>query len=132
MVPDVEFLSPQNLPPTANYSHIAIVSAAARTIYISGQVPLNADGSLVGKNDFEAQAIKVFENMGAALKAADADFNALVKIGLYLSDICELPTLRRVRDEFISTQNAPTSTLVQVSAFFHPDILFEMDAIAVA
>ncbi len=131
MPPEVEFLSPQSLPPTANYSHIAIVPAAARTIYISGQVPISADGSFVGKSDFEAQAMKVFENVGAALTEVGTDFSALVKIGMYVKDMRDLQTLRRVRDQFISPERPPTSTLVQVSAFFDPDILFEMDAIAV-
>lgn len=131
MPPEVELISPQSLPATANYSHIAIIPAAVKTIYISGQVPMSTDGSLVGKEDFEAQAVKVFENIGVALKEVGTDFSALVKIGLYVKDMRDLPTLRRVRDQFISSKRAPTSTLVQVSAFFHPDILFEMDAVAV-
>ncbi|WP_158032214.1 RidA family protein [Rhizobium rhizosphaerae] len=80
--PNVELLSPQSLPPTANCSHIAIVRAAARTIYTSGQVPMSAEGSLIGNGDLEAQAVKVFENVGVALREAGTDFNALVKIGL--------------------------------------------------
>jgi len=124
------FLSPATLPPTANYSHLAIVPQAARTIYISGQVPFDANGALVGKDDFEAQARQVFANLETALKAAGAGFGDLVKIGLYVRDMANLPTLRRVRDQFIDQPNPPTSTLVQVSAFVSPDILIEIDAIA--
>ena len=65
----IECRSPQSLPPTANYSHVAIVPAGARTIYISGQVPMEADGTLVGRRDFEAQAVKVFENLDCASRA---------------------------------------------------------------
>jgi enamine deaminase RidA (YjgF/YER057c/UK114 family) len=130
MATPIEFRSPPSLPPTANYSHLAIVPAGARTIYISGQVPMAADGTLIGRGDFEAQAVKVFENLGLALAEARADYTALVKIGLYLSNMNDLATLRRVRDRFIVSQTPPTSTLVQVTAFFHPDILFEMDAVA--
>lgn len=126
-----ELRSPHNLPPTANYSHLAIVPAGVRTIYISGQVPLDTNGNLIGKGDFEAQAMKVFDNLRLALQDAEAGFETLVKIGMYLADMDDLPTLRRVRDRFIHVDNPPTSTLSQVSAFFHPDILFEMDAIAV-
>jgi len=126
-----ELLSPRSLPPTANYSHLAIVPPGARTVYVSGQVPLDANGDLVGEGDFEAQAIRVFENVGIALAEAGTDFGGLVKIGLYLTDMRELATLRRVRDRFIRAESPPTSTLVQVAAFFNPDILFEMDAVAV-
>ncbi|PRD43050.1 enamine deaminase RidA [Phyllobacterium phragmitis] len=130
IIPTIQFSSPQALPPTANYSHLAVVPEGARTIYISGQVPLDVNGVLIGKGDFEAQAVKVFENLEIALKEVGAGFGDLVKIGLYVTDMANLATLRRVRDQFIRVQSPPTSTLVQVAAFFSPDILFEMDAIA--
>jgi enamine deaminase RidA (YjgF/YER057c/UK114 family) len=46
--------------------------------------------------------------------------------------MAHLPLLWGVRDEFVNTANPPASTTVQVAALFHPDVLFEVDAIAVA
>lgn len=125
------YRTPTALPPTAGYSHSVIVPAGMRTIYISGQVPLDDNGRLVGEDDFKLQTEKVFENLGIALADAQAGFEHLVKIGMYLKDMNNLAVLREVRDRFIHQKTPPASTLVQVSAFFHPAILFEMDAIAV-
>lgn len=127
----IDFRTPKTLPPTASYSHIAIVPAGARTIYISGQVPMDVSGTLVGEGDFKRQAEKVFENVEIALAEAGATFDSVVKLGMYLTDMKNLGALREVRDRFIQLKAPPTSTLVQVTAFFNPAILFEMDAIAV-
>lgn len=127
----IDFRTPKTLPPTAGYSHLAIVPASAKTIYISGQVPLDVNSKLVGEGDFKQQAEKVFENIALALADAGASFENVVKLGMYVTDMANLATLREVRDRFIQLKAPPTSTLVQVTAFFNPTILFEMDAIAV-
>jgi enamine deaminase RidA (YjgF/YER057c/UK114 family) len=46
--------------------------------------------------------------------------------------VANLPKVRDIRDQFVNTQQPPASTSVEVSALFRPDVLFEMDAIAVA
>ena len=51
---------------------------------------------------------------------------------MFLTDISNLPAIRDVRDEFVNTSRPPASTTVQVAALFHPDVLFEIDAIAYA
>jgi len=127
----IDFRTPKTLPPTASYSHTAIVPASAKTIFISGQVPMDMTGALVGEGDFKRQAEKVFENIDIALADAGTTFDNVVKLGMYLTDMSNLGTLREVRDRFIQLKAPPTSTLVQVTAFFNPAILFEMDAIAV-
>ncbi|QAZ43104.1 hypothetical protein C1M53_09070 [Mesorhizobium sp. Pch-S] len=123
-------LAPATLPAPAGYSHIAIVPAKANLAFISGQVPLNSDGELIGGQNFEEQAIQVFRNIGAALEAIGSDFRHVVKFGMFVTDMANLPTLRSVRDRFIVGEAPPTSTLVEVSRFFRPDILVEIEAIA--
>jgi 2-iminobutanoate/2-iminopropanoate deaminase len=51
---------------------------------------------------------------------------------MFLTDITNLPTIRGIRDEFVNTEQPPASTTVQVATLFHPDVLFEIDAIAYA
>lgn len=53
-----------------------------------------------------------------------------MKLTLYVTDVGELETVRRVRDEFVSAGAPPTSTLVQVAGLFHPDVLIEVEAVA--
>src|ERR671915_133430 len=51
--------------PQANYSHVA---RAGNTLYISGQVPVDPDGNLVGRGDAEAQADRVYRNLIAIVE----------------------------------------------------------------
>jgi reactive intermediate/imine deaminase len=124
------FLSPETLPPPAGYSHV-VDSPADRIIFISGQVPLDVEGRLVGDGDFDAQVRQVFDNLGAALEAADASWADVVKLNYYLVDVGEIASVRAIRDEYLDTERPPASTLVEVSRLFREDVLIEIDAIAV-
>ena len=124
------FHSPETLPPPFGYSHVVEVRAG-RVIYVSGQVPLDRDGNLVGE-DLESQARQVFENLQAALDAAGATWADVVKLNYYLVDVSELTAVRAIRDEFVKTDHPPASTLVEVSRLFRDDVLIEIDAVAIA
>jgi reactive intermediate/imine deaminase len=124
------FLRPENLPAPAGYSHVVDVPASS-LVFISGQVPLNADGELVGAGDTEAQTRQVFSNLGAALEAAGVGWADVVKLTYFVRDVGQIETVRAVRDEVLDTQRLPASTLVEVSSLFRDDVLIEIDAIAV-
>jgi reactive intermediate/imine deaminase len=124
------FLSPGTMSPPFGYSHV-VDAPAGRVIFISGQVPLNTEGELVGEGDFEAQARQVFANLSAALEAAGAGWSDVVKLNYFLTDIGELATVRAIRDEYVDTERPPASTLVQVSALFSPEAMVEIEAVAI-
>jgi reactive intermediate/imine deaminase len=124
-------LNPETLPRPFGYSQVVEV-AAGRMVFLSGQVPFNSNNELVGEGDFVAQARQVFENVRLALEAVGLTFDHVVKTQFFLTDAANLPKVRDIRDQFINTERPPASTSVEVSALFRPDVLFEMDAIAVA
>jgi len=124
------FLSPNTLPPPFGYSHVVDVPAS-RIVYISGQVPLDAAGRLVGEGDFAAQVRQVFENLTAALEAADASWDDVVKLDYFVRDIGQVASLREIRDEYVNTAQPPASTLVEVSRLFRDDVLVEIEAVAI-
>jgi reactive intermediate/imine deaminase len=124
------FLSPETLPTPFGYSHVVDVRAA-RIIYVSGQVPLDRDGQLVGEGDLEAQTRQVFENLQAALDAAGSSWADVVKLNYFLVDVSGLGAVRAIRDEYVDTAHPPASTLVEVSRLFRDDVLIEIDAVAV-
>jgi reactive intermediate/imine deaminase len=124
------FLSPQTLPPPFGYSHV-VDSPGGRIIYISGQVPLDPAGQLVGEGDVEAQARQVFQNLSAALEAAGASWSDVVKLGFFVVDVSKMGSVRPVRDEFVNTREPPASTLIEVSQLFRDDVLIEVDAVAI-
>lgn len=123
-------LNPEKMPKPYGYSQVVDVRGG-RTVYVSGQVPLDERNELVGAGDFAAQARQTFENVRRALDAVGLTFADVVKVQMYLTDMGNLLALRDVRDEFVNTAQPPASTTVQVAALFRPDVLFELDVIAV-
>jgi len=124
------FLNPDTLPQPSGYTHV-VESTGGRTAYISGQIALDAGGSLVGAGDMAAQAEQVFANLGAALSAVNASFEDVVKLTYYLVDISQIQAVRDVRDRYIDSARYPASTAVEVRRLVHPDLLLEIDAVAV-
>jgi reactive intermediate/imine deaminase len=124
------FLSPDSLPAPFGYSHI-VDSRAERIVYISGQVPLDSDGQLVGEGDFEAQTRQVFVNLNRALDAAGATWSDVVKLNYFLTDVSQITSVRAIRDEYVDTERPPASTLVQVSGLFRPEVMVEIEAVAI-
>ena len=123
------FLNPDTLSPPAGYSHV-VDSPVERILYISGQVPLDGEGQLVGEGDFEAQTRQVFENLTLALEAAGASWADVVKLNFFLTDVTQLTSVRAIRDEFVDAEQPPASTLVQVSGLFRPEAMIEVEAVA--
>jgi reactive intermediate/imine deaminase len=117
------------LPPVNGYSHA--VRVAGEFVVVSGQVPMNAAGQVVGADNPEAQIRQVFVNLAAALAAAGSGLDRVVKLTVFLTDLADLPIFRTVRDEFISADAPPASSLVQVSGLVHPDFRVEIEAFAV-
>jgi enamine deaminase RidA (YjgF/YER057c/UK114 family) len=120
---------PEGLAPTAGYSHVAEFSG--RLVAVSGQVAFDAEGSIVGRDDVEAQARQVFRNLQTALGAVGADLANVVKLTVFLTDIGDVATVRRVRNEFVDPASPPASTLVQVTALVDPALKIEVEALAV-
>lgn len=106
-----------------------VLSATGRLVVVSGQVALNANAELVGGNDFEAQAVQVFENVQSALRAAGATFGDVVRLGSYLTDITNLSVLREVRLRYL-VEPFPAATAIETRLAL-PELLIEVDAIAI-
>jgi reactive intermediate/imine deaminase len=119
---------PAGLPPTNGYSHA--VEFSGRLVAVSGQVPLDAEGRLVGTDDPEAQVRQVFDNLGTALAAAGAGMEHVVKLTIFLTDMADLDVVRRVRSEYVSTESPPASSLVQVAGLVNPAFRVEIEALA--
>jgi len=127
------YIYPEGLMRPPTYTPV-VAARGGRTIYVSGQVPVNEKGELVGKGDLAAQAEQVFRNLSAALKGAGATFADVVKINTYV--VGYQPEYRslmhQVRSKYVSKDNPPASTLVGVQALAIADYLIEVEAIAVA
>jgi enamine deaminase RidA (YjgF/YER057c/UK114 family) len=125
------FLTPETMPAPFGYSQV-VESTGTRTVHVAGQVPLNAQNELVGEGDFQAQVRQAFENVRLALEAVGMTFHDVVKMQFFLTEMANLPQVRAIRDEYINTDQPPASTSVQVVALFRPEVMFEVDVVAIA
>ena len=125
----IQRMNPPGLSTPTGYSHV-VSARGGRTVYIAGQVALDAKGQLVGEGDLAAQTRQVFANLETALKAAGASFNDVVKTNYYLRDASQVQVIRDVRGKYFTT-DLPASTLVEVSRLANPGFLIEIEVVAV-
>jgi reactive intermediate/imine deaminase len=124
------FLNPPTMPQPFGYTQL-VETRGGRTVYISGQVALDAAGNLVGLDDLRTQTIQVFNNLAAALAAVGASFQQVVKLTYFLLDISQIALVRAIRDQYVNTQQPPASSAVEVRRLFRDEVLIEVEAIAV-
>ena len=100
-------------------------------MFLAGQIALDKAGSLVGAENFAAQADQVFRNLSAAIESRGGTLKDLIKFTMFITDMANVAALREVRDRHLAgIKNPPASTLVQVSALFRPEFLIEIEAVA--
>ena len=87
-------------------SHYTDAVKAGGLLFVSGIVPLDAEGKLVGEGDVAEQARQVFRNMELCLKAAGCGFDDVVKVVHYLLDVDDRPKINPVRMEFFGEARA--------------------------
>ena len=113
--------------PQANYSHVARVG---NILYISGQVPLDVDGNLVGRGDAEAQAEQCWRNIETIVRHFGGTLANVEKTTTFITNWGFRPLVAKPRDRLFSAPY-PGNTLVVISALASPDFLVEIEAIAV-
>jgi len=110
------------------YWHVLSVAGGQRMIFVSGQVPRNREGQLVGKGDMAKQIEQVGENIKACLEAAGATLDDLVKITSFTTDIDEFFRQAATRNRYFGTA-LPASTAVEVRRLADPEWMIEATAI---
>ena len=130
----IEHLAPPGLMPARGYVQ-AIVASGGRTVYVAGQGAYDAQGRLVGRGDHAAQTRQAFRNVAAALAAAGARAEHVVKATIYVVGLTDevLAGFARAMDDALDGKPFPptASTLVGVERLAYTEMLIEIDAIAV-
>jgi enamine deaminase RidA (YjgF/YER057c/UK114 family) len=114
--------------PPEPYSHAV---RCGDTLYIAGQVAFDEDNRVVGAADARRQAERVWHNIRLAVEAAGGELRDVVKITIFLKDIRHAPDEIAVREKLFEPGRFPVCTQVQVANLGLPDLLMEIDAIAV-
>lgn len=100
------------------------------TIHLSGNVAFDSDGNVIGGGDVYAQSKQIFTNIEEALASAGATMTDIVKITAYLTDMSRYGEFGKARSEAFPG-GVPSSTVVGTPALVTPELLVEVEAIAV-
>jgi reactive intermediate/imine deaminase len=100
-------------------------------IFLSGQAAIDETGAIVGINDFDAQAEQTFKNIKRVLEAAGSGLEKVIKVTIYLTDMGNFPKVLDLRERWF-TRPYPADTIVEVGALGLPELLIEIEAIALA
>lgn len=98
-------------------------------LFVSGCVPMDTEGALVGEGDLDTQTRKVMENLEKVLTAGGTDFAHVLKTTVLMTDITQRKVADTVRREYFGAR-PPASTILEVPALTAPGIDIEIEAIA--
>jgi 2-iminobutanoate/2-iminopropanoate deaminase len=113
--------------PTSTFSHAVEITAGARMLFITGQIPLAIDGTV--PSSFKDQAELCWRNIIEILKEANMELRDLVKIQGFVVDPADMPAYRAVRERILG-DHRPASTMIVISALGRPEWKVEIEAVA--
>ncbi len=113
--------------PQGQYSHSVEAPTGSRTLYVAGQVGVDANGKLA--DDFAGQAENAFRNLAAVLADAGMGWNDVVKVTTFLTSRDDAPALRETRARHMG-DHKPAATLLIVAGLADPRFKIEVELIA--
>ena len=120
--------APDAVQPTGNYPQAVEVSGAQRLLFISGQIPVRADGEV--PKEFKEQARLAWANVEAQLRAAGMSLDNLVKVTIFLSERAYSTENREVRRAVLGDRAVALTVII--TGIFDAAWLLEIEAIAAA
>ena len=131
----IELSNPPGIPAPEHYRQMA-VATGSRTVYLAGQVARTADGEPVGAGDLAAQIERAYLNVATALESVGGTFADVAKLTVYVVDwspdkLAALGAGVGRAAERLGLDLTKPVTLLSVTALGEPDLLAEVDAVAV-
>jgi len=125
------FVNPGTLAALDGFSHAVRLGFVT---YVSGEVPLDSSGTLVGSGDLAAQAKQAFANLALTLRIAGNEPQDIVKLTVYVVNYHpqDFAVIKQAAPEFFPARNPPAGIVVGVAALPRDGMLIAVDAIAQA
>lgn len=115
------------------FSQAVQITGATRQLVCSGQTSVDAEGNPLHPGNMRAQLSTALDNLGAVLARAGMGFENVVRLNYYTTDIeAYFAASGEIEKRFAAVGCKPAGTLLAVKGLFHPDILVEIEATAVA
>ena len=125
-----ELINPPELHPAPGFSHVA-VAEGTRVVHLAGQVALDREFGIVGGDDLGEQTRAAMRNVEAALTAAGAAWDDVVRRTVYTLHPTEYETITAAIDEVTGGAEHPAQTIVGVTGLAVPGLLIEIECTAV-
>ena len=109
---------------------IALGYRVGDVIILSGQGSIDREGNVVGVGDFDAQAEQVFDNLDFVLRVAGSSFRNVINVNVFVTDMSYFPRFMELRQKYFEAPY-PADTIVEVNALALPELMIEIQAIAV-
>ena len=122
-----EIINPKNVHWPFGYTHIAKVGD---TVHISGQLPLDQEGKIVGEGDMAVQTDKTYENLKKCLESVGATMRDIVMLRIFVTDLEEFQKTAEVRTKYFGKYR-PATTGLEISRLYFPEAMIEVEATAV-
>lgn len=111
--------------------YISLGYRIGSVLVLSGQASIDPDsGELVGVGDFDAQAAQTFANLERVLALGGCGLQDIFKVTIYLTDMTRFPKIMELRQRHF-TPPYPADTIVEVSSLALPELMIEIDAMAI-
>ena len=111
--------------------YISLGYRIGSVLVLSGQASIDPDsGELVGVGDFDAQAAQTFANLERVLALGGCGLEEILKVTIYLTDMSQFPKIMELRQRHF-TPPYPADTIVEVSSLALPELMIEIDAMAI-
>jgi enamine deaminase RidA (YjgF/YER057c/UK114 family) len=123
-----QIINPAGMAKPTGYSYA--VKKAGTPIFIAGQVALDGAGKLVGEGDAAQQSEQAFRNLRTVVEACGGTMDDIVKITIFVTDTAYRPAVAAARQKHFKEGEHPASTYLVVSALAVPQLLVEVEAVA--
>ena len=116
--------------PLGVFSQATKIEASGTLVFVSGLTSRAPDGTVVGIGDVKLQTQTILENMQTILEDAGGTLDHVMKLVVYIRDMKDFDAIHEVRRRYFKAP-LPASTMVEVSMLVSPELLIEIEAIAV-
>jgi len=123
-----QVINPSTMAKPAGYSYA--VRKRGTPVFISGQVALDGGGQLIGTGDAAAQAEQAFHNLRTVVEACGGTMDDIVKITVFVTDPVYRSAVVAARQSHFKDGQYPASTYVVVAGLAVPQLLVEVEAVA--